>query len=1500
MWTPLPATVPNRSPHSLTPTTGWKSLLAALALGGMSVLPAQAQLNYPASGFHKSVDAGGYTTIKGGMGTANITIGAGNADNGRTLPGAPAETIGFSFPYNGLTFTNFVLYTNGFVRLGSAGLGFGIIAALPGYNGQSVVNDDVGIRPPLSYQGGVESNFTGVLSPFNHDLVPGVQPVGTGAHFMKQVSGAPGSQVLTIEWWDMADKSEASGSGQPSTPTQFTAFSFQLKLYETTGRIEFVYDSWTPTVNVASYQTASIGIRGINNFPGNAYTVEKLETAPWTSSVEVAARIGGVGRNFELPDGFEWNKSTAPEAGRTFQFDPNIANTDNSSVQIYSQGQIALGVGYAARARLANETTTTTLTADKVVLTVTGPAGFVTFRDTQTVAPGVVPYTSPNASTGGANVTFAPFTPTVLGLYTQTVKIITLDQRSSDDQSSYVSTATTNILSYASSAPAEGAVGFNTTTGIIIAKFTIDAKDSLASVLADFDGTNPGAAYRAVIYANNAGVPGALLAASANQVTTATPGTVNIPLTKNGINVPITQLIVNAANLPTFSFFAGIEQLATNNVGVNFEDEAPLRLQTFFVKFGAGAFQDAAPAGNPFRFAVGVEFKRAATATPLCVTTLSPPNGNPDQPLSGTIQFSPNNGVGGANTAADYIIYFGTNQTAVNNELPGAQVATITSNTFDYTSLGLTTSTTYYYKVVARNFLGKATGCATRSFVTVPPPPANDNCANAQTLTIKGNGLCGAGTSGTTLAATEAVGSTDPSCTSGTINDVWYKFTSGLTNYVVSINLTRLTAGLGGASQLGLEITKTSCGGTVVGQACNLNAVSTGITFTMDPGATYYLRVFTNTSFQTPGKFTICLSQRPNLIVNSSQLVPANSFNNVIVNAGTATLTGPLQANNVIVRNGATLLTGTSILSGGKLTVEAGGTIGVSGAIAAAPAATGSLQFAQMSLSNDASYIYSNQSNSATGAGLPSIVRNLSTSANPSGDLALTNALSVRQVLTINNGSLDISTANLTLLSNVNSTAMVVNAGTGTTTGSALVQRYVSRTLNPGDGYRHLASPVAGSSISDLAAPNFTPFVNPAYNTPATRATLTLANFPNIFFFSEPAAAAVNDFVEGYRSPTDLSLTMTAMRGFSVYTRPTTFTFNGALNNNGFSRAITNTGSTPNGAGFNMVGNPYPSPIDWDKVTIPGGMSSAVFVFRSTGPNQAGNYVTYTNGVGPLGVELIPMAQAFFVQTSASTSFALSNSDRVTTYQNPALFRRVETRPLVELALAQAGQSADVADRTYVYFQDGATANGNDLRFDASKLPSTGTTPTLATRANGQTVGINGLPVLTGADVSMPVVANVTVTGTYVLNAEKVINFSAGTQVLLEDALTGTMQDLSQNPTYTFTATAYNNAPRFTLHFRGSGVTGVSTDITLSNMLAVYPNPVSGQPLRVELAGLNTERSVSVRLVNTLGQVVTQQVVQVANAAIATELNVDKLARGIYTLQVQAGGRTASRQVVVQ
>lgn len=220
-----------------------------------------------------------------------------------------------------------------------------------------------------------------------------------------------------------------------------------------------------------------------------------------------------------------------------------------------------------------------------------------------------------------------------------------------------------------------------------------------------------------------------------------------------------------------------------------------------------------------------------------------------------------------------------TNTLVSSQDLVGSGVA----ETFTFTTVN---ATTYYVYIAYWSSTGTSTQTGTftisRSCATPPPIPANDNCANATALTVFCPGIT-TNTNGTTLGATEDL-IPDPSCDPGSIQDVWYSFNTGNNTQV------DITAALVTASWLGMEL-YTSCGTLAVGPSatCDFNILSpnpttiTGLTM----NTTYRLRIFTNTTYDTPGSFTI----RLNTINNTMTLSSSASSQSVCINTTMSNIT---------------------------------------------------------------------------------------------------------------------------------------------------------------------------------------------------------------------------------------------------------------------------------------------------------------------------------------------------------------------------------------------------------------------------------------------------------------------------------------------------------------------------------------------------------------------------------------------------------------------------------
>ncbi len=250
-----------------------------------------------------------------------------------------------------------------------------------------------------------------------------------------------------------------------------------------------------------------------------------------------------------------------------------------------------------------------------------------------------------------------------------------------------------------------------------------------------------------------------------------------------------------------------------------------------------------------------------------------------------------------------------------------------------------------------------------------------------------------------------------------------------------------------------------------------------------------------------------------------------------------------------------------------------------------------------------------------------------------------------------------------------------------------------------------------GNTLSDLVTPGFAPVFSSAYNSSPTPGNI--APFPNVFGYDQSRLATANSnygaFDKGYFSPVDAAGTVAAFVpgvGYTVNIAGTQkVDFTGTLNTGPYARTLArNAAGTPGAAdaGWHLVGNPYPAPLDYSQV-LPAdrpGLDGAMYVFASTGP-YAGSYRTYlppVDGQPGIGNPLVGSSQGFFVRVSdPGTAGTLSFRDgqRITDYATQQVVRRgaASTRPVLTLALAGA---SGLSDALTVYAQAGASA-GLDL-----------------------------------------------------------------------------------------------------------------------------------------------------------------------------------------------------------
>lgn len=275
-----------------------------------------------------------------------------------------------------------------------------------------------------------------------------------------------------------------------------------------------------------------------------------------------------------------------------------------------------------------------------------------------------------------------------------------------------------------------------------------------------------------------------------------------------------------------------------------------------------------------------------------------------------------------------------------------------------------------------------------------------------------------------------------------------------------------------------------------------------------------------------------------------------------------------------------------------------------------------------------------------------------------------------------------------------------------TVQGNISVERYVENA----EGllaYRYFTSPVSGATVADWqnTIPVIGRFSNPS---PAPR-----PNTPSIYVYQETLGGLLDNRWAPYPNgsgPPFLnpasSYPLANGRGYAVFVNTTgtpTLTVRGTLVTGDVTIPLTFTGSSPD-AGYNLIGNPYPAPVDWDVVTRPAEVSPIINLKDNVGNAglTAGQFIYYdatdpnTNVGNFTGV--LASGQAFGVFVSGATSLTIRESDKTVTPIDPIVVRE-GFAGRIKIRVEGNGR----ADETIIRLKNGAT-KGYDFGLDAVKL----------------------------------------------------------------------------------------------------------------------------------------------------------------------------------------------------
>ena len=476
-------------------------------------------------------------------------------------------------------------------------------------------------------------------------------------------------------------------------------------------------------------------------------------------------------------------------------------------------------------------------------------------------------------------------------------------------------------------------------------------------------------------------------------------------------------------------------------------------------------------------------------------------------------------------------------------------------------------------------------------------------------------------------------------------------------------------------------------------------------------------------------------------------------------------------------------------------------------------------------------------------------ISNLTINSGGAVEVNAAKQLTISTALT-NNGTLTLKSAEGV------GTATIITTGTVDGSGTTTVEQFVSSTTAGPTGRNwYISSPLSAATSSTITSETGNGLVS--WNGSAWI-----------------AAGTTMDVMKGYiaRSPNGNK----------------TIKFSGGSLNTG-NQSVSN---LP--VGFNLVGNPYASYVDFAQATRTEVASTIWYRSKSTG-----SYVFQTfNTVGSIGVNggtnTIPPMQSFWIRTTAaSNAFGFTNAMRSHQNQTIAANRlkapAVDTQQLLRLEIANGTDT----DETVVYLNENAINAFDD--YDSQKLfNEEAGVPEIYTQAESTNLSINGLNSLQ-LQTEIPLGFRTGLTdqqASYQLKATKLQNFDPSIEVVLIDKFANNSEIvLTEGVAYSFTSEPVNTTQRFGLIFRTKSIiTGACCFNLPDNSVQVFKNKQHQLVLRCQH---QLPEHTTLRIYGLSGQLIAQQRINATETVISNALE-----KGIYIMQLHSNGNVYQSKII--
>jgi hypothetical protein len=268
------------------------------------------------------------------------------------------------------------------------------------------------------------------------------------------------------------------------------------------------------------------------------------------------------------------------------------------------------------------------------------------------------------------------------------------------------------------------------------------------------------------------------------------------------------------------------------------------------------------------------------------------------------------------------------------------------------------------------------------------------------------------------------------------------------------------------------------------------------------------------------------------------------------------------------------------------------------------------------------------------------------------------------------------------------------------------------------------------------------------------------------------------------------------------------------------------------GLGYNLLGNPYPSPIDANRFLMANSSIGTLYFWTNTTPASGGsypqnNFAAYTTlgGTAAFASATIPngriqTGQGFYVLTSSAGAVTFTNDLREKSVVSSQFFRSSEIELTETIEKHRIWLNLNDENTSYnqilVGYMEGAT-NGVDNMIDGKLLESE--KPLLYNLVNNEKYVIQGRALPFADEDVIPLGLKILTPGNYSISIEDFDGLFASQDIFLKDNTSNVIHDLKQSA-YTFGSSEGIFENRFEIVFKNSTLS--NEDFINSGDLIVY------------------------------------------------------------------------------